>query len=164
VNIAQNSLVTGNDAKRWGNAHANLVPYQLFPTADRPIVIAVGSDAQWRACAKALGLETLASDPALATNAGRLAGRDHIVREFSRVLREAPAAAWRERLDAAEVPNGVVQSVLDALREVNASAVTGMPSSVGGTIRFAPPMIDEHGDAIRTHGWAAFDAAKPISK
>jgi crotonobetainyl-CoA:carnitine CoA-transferase CaiB-like acyl-CoA transferase len=164
VNVAQNALVTGNDAKRWGNAHANLVPYQLFPTHDRPIVIAVGSDAQWRACAKALGLDAMANDAALATNAGRLAGRDHIVREFSRVLATAPATTWRERLDAAEVPNGVVQSVLDALREVDASAVTGMPSSVGGTIRFAPPMLDEHGEAIRTHGWAAFDSAKRIRK
>lgn len=163
VNVGQNVLVTGLDAKRWGNAHANLVPYQLFPTADRPIVIAVGSDAQWRACAKALGLDTLAADPTLATNAGRLARRDFIVREFSRVLDTAPATTWRARLDAAEIPNGVVQSVLDAVREVNASAVTGMPSSVGGAIRFAPPGLDEHGDAIRTTGWAAFASAKRIS-
>jgi crotonobetainyl-CoA:carnitine CoA-transferase CaiB-like acyl-CoA transferase len=164
VNVAQNALVTGVDAKRWGNAHANLVPYQLFATADRPIVIAVGSDAQWRACAKALGLDELADDPRLATNSGRLAHRDHVVREFSRVLRTAPATSWRARLDAAEVPNGVVQSVLDALREVNASAVTGMPSSVGGTIRFAPPRLDEHGAAIRTHGWKAFGSVMRITK
>lgn len=164
VNVAQNSLVTGRDAKRWGNAHANLVPYQLFPTADRPLVIAVGSDAQWRACARALDLDELAMDPTLATNAGRLAERDRIVREFSRRLRTAPATTWRARLDAAEVPNGVVQSVLDALRDVNASALTGMPSSVGGTIRFAPPAIDEHGDAIRSRGWGAFSVAKRIGK
>lgn len=164
VNVAQNVLITGVDAKRWGNAHANLVPYQLFPTADRPIVIAVGSDAQWRACAKSLGLDALAADPTLATNAGRLAQRAHIVREFSRVLETAPATTWRARLDTAEVPNGVVQSLLDALRAVNASAVTGMPSSVGGTIRFSPPGLDEHGDAIRTHGWAAFESAKRISE
>src|SRR5206468_734562 len=68
VNVAQNVLVGGGDARRWGNAHANLVPYQLFHAADRPLVIAVGSDAQWRACAVALGLPTLAADPRLATN------------------------------------------------------------------------------------------------
>src|SRR6476620_3122393 len=50
VNVAQNVLVSGNDAQRWGNAHPNLVPYQLFDAVDRPIVIAVGSDGQWRAC------------------------------------------------------------------------------------------------------------------
>ncbi|NJK42807.1 MAG: hypothetical protein HC937_04020 [Aquincola sp.] len=48
VNVAQNTLVSGQEARRWGNAHANLVPYQLFETADRPLVIAVGSDTQWR--------------------------------------------------------------------------------------------------------------------
>src|SRR5262249_5066935 len=119
VNVAQNALLTGRDAARWGNAHANLVPYQLFPTADRPIVIAVGSDAQWRACARAIGLDALADDPLLATNPGRLAHRDRVVREFSRRLTAQPATFWRARLDDAEVPNGVVQSVLDALAEVD---------------------------------------------
>jgi crotonobetainyl-CoA:carnitine CoA-transferase CaiB-like acyl-CoA transferase len=156
VNVAQNALVTRNDARRWGNAHANLVPYQLFPTADRPIVIAVGSDAQWRACARALGLEELAADESLATNAGRLAQRDRIVKKFADRLATESADIWRGRLNAAGIPNGVVQSVLDALREVDASAVTGMPSSVGGAVRFNPPGLDEHGELIRRRGWAAF--------
>ena len=56
VNVAQNALVTGEEPQRWGNAHANLVPYELFSTADRPIVIAVGNDAQWLSCAAALDL------------------------------------------------------------------------------------------------------------
>src|SRR4029078_10450491 len=47
INVAQNSLVTGHDARRWGNQHPNLVPYQLFPTADRPMILAVGNDSQW---------------------------------------------------------------------------------------------------------------------
>ncbi|HJU88054.1 MAG TPA: CoA transferase, partial [Gemmatimonadaceae bacterium] len=59
INVAQNALVTGADAARWGNAHPNLVPYQLFDAADRAIVIAVGSDPQWRACALALELPAL---------------------------------------------------------------------------------------------------------
>src|SRR5690348_188909 len=72
VNVAQNALVTGVEPRRWGNAHPNLVPYELFDAADRPIVVAVGNDAQWIACTRALGLDALADDPALATNAGRL--------------------------------------------------------------------------------------------
>src|SRR4051812_26999052 len=52
VNVAQNTLVSGRPAMRWGNAHPNLVPYQLFEAADRPVVIAVGNDAQWLACAR----------------------------------------------------------------------------------------------------------------
>src|SRR5207247_11315610 len=79
VNVAQNVLVSGNEAKRWGNAHPNLVPYQLFEAADRPFVIAVGSDDQWYACAKALGLRDLADEEALRTNAGRVENRESVV-------------------------------------------------------------------------------------
>jgi len=160
VNVAQAALISGREPTRWGNAHPNIVPYQLFRTADKPIVVAVGSDAQWVACAQAIGLADLAAEPSLATNAGRVAQRERILAEFSAQLLTRGAAAWRERLDAAGVPNGVVKSVLEALQDTNGSAVTGMPSSVGGTVRFAPPGLDEHGDAIRRDGWAAFRAVR----
>ena len=160
VNVAQNALLTGKDAKRWGNAHPNLVPYQLFKAADRPIVIAVGTDAQWVACARALGLTALADDSSLARNPGRLAQRERIVAEFARQIASMPAVHWRAALDAAGVPNGVVQSVLETLRDTNASALTGIPSSVGGTIRLAPPRLDEHGARIRELGWAVFDTLR----
>lgn len=157
VNVAQNALVSGDDAKRWGNAHPNLVPYQLFHAADRPIVIAVGSDAQWKAAARAIGLEALADDPSLATNADRLAQRTRIVSAFVGRISASSAASWREKLDAVGVPNGVVHSVLEALRETNGSALTGMPSSIGGSVRFPPPKLDEHGNVIRLTGWRVFE-------
>ncbi len=163
VNVAQNALVTGQDASRWGNAHPNLVPYQLFQASDRPIVVAVGSDAQWVACARAIGLDGMAADPSLAMNAGRLAARDRIVSAFSARLATAPAGAWRRVLDAAGVPNGVVQGVLEALRDSGASAETGMPSSVGGGVRFRPPALGEHDELIRRYGWGAFTRAGKAS-
>jgi crotonobetainyl-CoA:carnitine CoA-transferase CaiB-like acyl-CoA transferase len=156
VNVAQNTLVTGRDASRWGNAHPNLVPYQLFQALDRPIVVAVGSDAQWVACARAIGLDAMAADAALATNAGRLTARDRIVSAFSARLATATAADWRRVLDVAGVPNGVVMGVLESLRESGASAETGVPSSVGGSVRFRPPALGEHDEMIRRHGWGAF--------
>jgi len=157
VNVAQNVLVSGRDALRWGNAHANLVPYQLFDTADRPIVIAVGSDAQWRACALALDIPALADDAGLATNAGRLARRDEVVRAIGARLRTAPAAHWLARLDAAGVPAGRVKTVLETLAEVEASPLTGVAPSVPGTaVRLPPPLLDEHGPSIRKGGWGAF--------
>jgi len=156
VNVAQNTLLTGRDASRWGNAHPNLVPYQLFQASDRPIVVAVGSDAQWVACARAIGLDTLATDPTLATNAGRLTARDRVVASFAARLATAPAREWGSALDAAGVPNGVVRGVLEALRESGASPETGVPSAVGGTVRYPPPALGEHGEVIRAHGWGAF--------
>ena len=156
VNVAQNVLVSGDDAKRWGNGHPNLVPYQLFPASDRPFVIAVGSDAQWSACARALGLHELAADAKLRTNAGRVANRDYVVAAIRDSVIERTAAEWVERLDAAGVPCGIVQSVREALAGTEASDRTGVPPSVPGTIRLPPPALDEHGASIRSLGWRAF--------
>jgi crotonobetainyl-CoA:carnitine CoA-transferase CaiB-like acyl-CoA transferase len=155
VNVAQNAMVSGRPARRWGNAHANLVPYQLFQAADRGLVIAVGNDAQWLACARALELE-LADDPVLRTNAGRLAAREHIVSAMRDRLVSRPAAAWRDRLDSVGVPCGVVRTIDEVLAAAGGSPLTGMPSSVPGVIRRAPPRLGEHGDAVRARGWGAF--------
>lgn len=156
VNVAQNALVSGAPPRRWGNAHPNLVPYQLFDAADRALVIAVGSDAQFAACARALGLEELARDASLATNAGRLAARERVVGAIARAVREANAAHWIARLDAAGVPCGVVKPVLEALESVDASPLTGIAPRAPGAVRFAPPLLDEHGAAVRAAGWEAF--------
>lgn len=159
VNVAQNVLVTGRDAPRWGNAHPNLVPYELFEAADRPIVIAVGNDAQWHACASALGLDELASDPRLTTNAGRVEHREELVLALGERLREAPASRWLIRLADAGVPAGVVRSVLESLGDAGASPLTGVAPSVPGEVRLPPPRLDEHGPAVHRHGWAAFTLA-----
>jgi crotonobetainyl-CoA:carnitine CoA-transferase CaiB-like acyl-CoA transferase len=156
INVAQNALVSGQPAGRWGNAHANLVPYQMFDAADRALVIAVGSDAQWVGCATALGLDAMAANPTLRTNTGRLAARDRVVREIAARVQERPASAWRERLEAAGVPCGVVRSVLEVLASAGGSALTGMPPSVPGAVRRPPPMLGEHSALVRAHGWAAF--------
>ena len=156
VNVAQNALVTGREALRWGNAHANLVPYQLFLAADRPIVIAVGNDVQWRSCTRALELDALGADEKLATNAGRLQHRQQVVEAISGRVRERPAAKWLEALATAGVPAGVVHSVREALAAVNASALTGVAPSAPGTVRLPPPRLDEHGGLVRRFGWDAF--------
>jgi crotonobetainyl-CoA:carnitine CoA-transferase CaiB-like acyl-CoA transferase len=158
VNVGQNTLVDGRDAKRWGNAHPNLVPYQLFDTADRPMIVAVGSDAQWRALAAALGLDALGADAALATNAGRLANRQRVVAAVGERLRGRTAGEWSASLDAAGVPCGVVRGVLEALGSAGGSALTGIaPSVPPGRVRRPPPLLDEHGERIRALGWGAFE-------
>lgn len=153
VNVAQNALVTGREARRWGNAHPNLVPYQSFDAADRAMVVAVGSDAQWRACVRVLELDALAGDASLDTNAGRLAARDRVVAAMASRIAERPAREWLAKLDGAGVPCGIVKTVLESLRESTASAETGVAPSVPGSVRRPPPALDEHGDDIRRHGW-----------
>ncbi|MBA2686451.1 MAG: CoA transferase [Gemmatimonadaceae bacterium] len=156
VNVAQNALVSGEEPRRWGNGHPNLVPYQLFEASDRALVIAVGNDAQWGACARALGLHTLGADPRLLTNAGRIAERGRVIATMTARIAERSAATWIAALDRAGVPCGVVRTVLESLRDIDASAATGVSPSVPGTVRMPPPKLDEHGMEIRAHGWNAF--------
>ena len=160
VNVAQNALVSGEEPRRWGNGHPNLVPYQLFEASDRPLVIAVGNDAQWSACARALGLHTLANDPRLLTNAGRIADRGRVIATMTARIAERAASHWIALLDKAGVPCGVVRMVLESLRDIDATAQTGIAPSVPGTIRMPPPRLDEHGAEIRANGWAAFTAPR----
>lgn len=157
VNVAQNVLVSGRDAARWGNAHPNLVPYEMFEARDRRIVIAVGTDAQFAACLRVLGLDTLAADERYRTNAGRVKHREAVVTAIRERVRTQDAATWLDALAAAGVPCGVVRSVLEALRDVHASALTGIAPLAPATVRRSPPLLDEHGDSVRRGGWAAFD-------
>ncbi|MEP7348292.1 MAG: CoA transferase, partial [Gemmatimonadaceae bacterium] len=157
VNVAQNALVSGKDAARWGNGHPNLVPYQLFHAADRPIVMAVGNDGQWRACCRALELQDLEVDERVATNAGRLAHRVEVIGAIAARICTREAAVWLAQLGRAGVPCGIVRTVREALRDVPASAETGVAPSIPGTVRLPPPRLDEHGVLIRSHGWNAFE-------
>jgi crotonobetainyl-CoA:carnitine CoA-transferase CaiB-like acyl-CoA transferase len=120
ANVAQNTLVSGRDARRWGNAHANLVPYQLFAAADRPFVLAVGADAQWPLAARALGLVDLAVEPILATNAGRVEHRDRVVASIAAAVAQRPAADCIAALERVGVPCGVVRGVQEALEQAAA--------------------------------------------
>ena len=158
VNVAQNALVTGTDASRWGNAHANLVPYELFQASDRALVIAVGSDAQFAALSRALGIPELL-DARFATNAGRLAHRETVTSAIRARVATRPAGDWVSLLDAAGVPCGVVRTVLEALGDVAASPLTGVAPLEPGAIRRPPPRLDEHGTLVRAHGWGAFARA-----
>jgi crotonobetainyl-CoA:carnitine CoA-transferase CaiB-like acyl-CoA transferase len=161
VNVAQNTLVSGREAARWGNAHANLVPYQLFEAADRPFVLAVGSDTQWPAAMAALGLDDLASDPALATNAGRLAHRDRVVQRIRDMVRTQKAVAWTTQLGRAGVPCGVVRTVAEALGDsgvdVTAAEQIGLPPLWNGAVLLPPPHCGEHTVTVREKTWRIFE-------
>ncbi len=156
VNVAQNSLVSGEEPRRWGNAHPNLVPYQLFATADRPIVVAVGNDAQWIGCCRAIGREDLAADGELATNAGRVRRRAEVVEAIATTLAARTADEWLDRLRQFGVPSGVVRRVREALAEVTADALTGIAPLSPASVRLPPPRLNQHGHRIRRMGWRAF--------
>lgn len=161
VNVAQNVLVTGHAPRRWGNAHPNLVPYELFAAADRPFVLAVGNDAQWLAAADALGFAHEQVNAMWRTNAGRVDDRECLVPALAAHLRQGTAEQWMVSLRAAGVPCGLVRSVPEAIAHISADPVTGVASAVGGALRFPPPALDAHGPLVRAHGWHAFDGPLP---
>lgn len=156
VNVAQNVLVSGQEAKRWGNGHPNLVPYQAFRAADRHLVIAVGNDSQWRAACAVLALDEFATDESLATNAGRIAHRDRVVDAIAKRVSSRSASEWIGRLEKEGVPCGVVRPVSEVIEDVACSPLTGVAPSIPGSVRLPPPMLDEHGALIRAYRWAAF--------
>lgn len=156
VNVAQNVIVSGKDAARWGNAHPNLVPYQLFAAADRSIVIAVGTDSQWLTLTQVLGLNAEHDDPTLRTNPGRLAARERIVNTISERLRTRDADHWLELLHDARVPAGAVRTVQEALRVLESDSPTGIFPALPDRIRHQPPLLNEHGVAIRKNYWSVF--------
>lgn len=158
INVAQNTLVSGEPPERWGNAHPNLVPYELFRARDRDIVIAVGNDRQWADCAHVFGLVSPppASPVPWPTNAERVSHRATLITSLAAVIATDDADVWMRRLAAVGVPCGLVRTVPEALTAVSSDGRTGVAPATGGTVRLAPPQLDQHGDRIREHGWGVF--------
>ncbi len=177
ANVALNYLVSGAVPVRWGNAHANIVPYQVVPTADRPIVLAVGNEEQFRKFCAVAGVPALAADPRYATNASRVLHRDALTGELERVLASRTAAAWLAALEPAGVPcapiNDLAQVFADpqvrhrGLRIELPHPGAGTVPLVANPIRLSetpiryeapPPLLGQHTDAI-LHERLGFDQA-----
>lgn len=108
VNVAQAYLTSGSVPPRQGNAHLQIVPYQLFETADGHIVLAVGNDDQWKRFCRAVHREDLAADPRFAANSDRVRHRHDLIPLLESILRSRSTDAWQQLLSAAEVPHSPV--------------------------------------------------------
>ena len=163
LNQASAWVAGGVAAKRRGNGHPSIVPYETFEAADRPIAIAVGNDRIFVRLCDALGLGDLAADERFATNAARVEHRDELGRRLGEAIVREPAEHWVTVLRAAAVPVGPINGVDEAFAlaeelgmeptEVHAGVpLVRPPLRVDGDrpeIRRGPPALDEHGDAIR---------------
>ncbi|HEY8282542.1 MAG TPA: CoA transferase [Leifsonia sp.] len=114
TNQASSTLATGVSPARLGNAHPSIAPYEVFPAADRELVVAVGTDRQFGAFVQLLGLEGLASDERFATNEARVRNRAALRPLLEAALRARPAATWADLCTRARVPAGLVNSVGEA--------------------------------------------------
>jgi crotonobetainyl-CoA:carnitine CoA-transferase CaiB-like acyl-CoA transferase len=107
-------LNTGVDPRRMGNAHPSISPYELYQAADRPLVIAVGSDRHFALLVTKLGNADLATDARFVTNADRVAHRDALKVELEGILTTRSAAEWVDDLAGAGLPVGPVNSISEA--------------------------------------------------
>ncbi len=167
ANVALNYLVSGDVPPRWGNAHANIVPYNLFATADRPIVLAIGNDAQFGRFCALVGRPELAVDPRFATSDARVRHREACVAAIEPVLRARPAREWLAACDGAGVPAAPLHDVAQVFASPQAEArglrrdlphpTAGTVPLVANPIRYSatpiaydrpPPLLGQHTDEI----------------
>ena len=122
ANVGSSYLNAGVSPQRWGNAHPNIVPYQLFRGSDeRYFVVAVGTQPLWKRLLLVLGLEReLANDPRFATNADRIHNRDELILILQRQFEASPSAIWIERLTRADIPTAPIQTAGEALSDPQA--------------------------------------------
>ena len=117
ANQAMNYLIGGTVPQRLGNAHPNIVPYQVFPASDGHLIIACGNDRQFAALCQALDLGDLAADPAFATNPARVGNRDTLCPRIAAATAARTRADILSVLERAGVPAGPINTVGDALAE-----------------------------------------------
>lgn len=163
ANQAANYLLGGVVPMRLGNAHPNIVPYQVFPTADGHLIIACGNDRQFGALCGVLGLDGLASDERFATNPARVTNRASLCQMIAERTAQRPKAELIAALEAAGVPGGPINSVAEALAEdqVKARGMQIAPEGIAGLrtpIRFSrSPMALDDAAPVQGAGTMEFD-------
>ena len=167
ANVASNHLISGRDARRFGNAHPNVVPYSAYCTKDAMIAVAVGNDGQFAKFAAALGRPELATDVRYAKNPDRVAHRDTLEVVIEEVLMTESVEEWIARLKGVGVPCGRINTVAQALSDPHAVArdmvrkvqhptagevkLVGIPfrmSDTPATVRRAPPTLGQHTEQV----------------
>ncbi|UVH50724.1 CaiB/BaiF CoA-transferase family protein [Pseudomonas sp. CBSPBW29] len=167
ANQSMNYLASGKVPERYGNAHANIVPYQVFRAADRDFIIACGNDSQFVALCHSIGLPHLPDDPRFRRNADRVAHRAEIVELLSAHFLGRTADEWVASIHASKVPVGAINNIAQSLEEPQVIArglmvkiphpknpefaMVGSPIKMSGTpveyVRPAP-MLGQHTDEV----------------
>ena len=159
VNVLGNHLASGEEPRRHGNAHPNIVPYQAFAAADGELVVAVGNDRQFAALLAVLGLDD--RDGRFASNPRRLARRDEVIGRLAVAIARRGRDELLEALAAADVPAGPVNQVSEAVAMLErdgpwtqeTDGVRTAPNPIrlnGGRLpaRLPPPRLGEHNTAM----------------
>jgi crotonobetainyl-CoA:carnitine CoA-transferase CaiB-like acyl-CoA transferase len=163
ANVGSNYLNSGKRPRRWGNAHANIVPYQTFACMDGHIIVATGNDGQYRKFVEAGGRPELGRDARFATNPLRVHNRDALVPLLAEMVKEKKRDDWIARLEEAGVPCGPINELDEVFADEQVRArgmEISLPHPEAGKVKLvrspmklsatpatstlAPPLLGQH--------------------
>ena len=163
ANQISNYFHSGKIPVRWGNAHPNLLPYEVFPTADGHLILGAGNDSQWASLCAAADRPELASDPRFRTMPDRIRNREALIPLLQKILRQRTSRDWIARFDAANVPCGPINNYKEVfenpqvkhrrLKIEQPHPLSGAIPGVASPMRFSetpveygmpPPLLGQH--------------------
>jgi crotonobetainyl-CoA:carnitine CoA-transferase CaiB-like acyl-CoA transferase len=167
ANLGANYLVSGKVPGRAGNAHQNIVPYQVFEVSDGHIILAVGNDSQFRKFCDVASCPEIAADERFQRNADRVRHRGTLVPMLAERLRQRSKAQWLSALEAAQVPCGAINALNEVFADPHVQArgmtspiphplnpdlrLVSSPMKLSATpvqVRHAPPLLGQHVDEV----------------
>jgi formyl-CoA transferase len=168
ANVANNYLISGKLPKRYGNAHANIVPYQSFQASDEWFILAVGNDRQFEKLCEVIGHPELSRDLRFSTNAGRVENRDAMISILNPIFKTRSGNDWLSAFESSGIPCGPINTLDKVFAEPQVEArlmqiemehptigklpLVGSPLKFGETpveYRFPPPRLGEHTEEIQ---------------
>ena len=185
ANVGSSYLNAGVSPQRWGNAHPNIVPYQLFRGSEgRYFVVGVGTQEQWRRLVGILGAEELGNDARFANNAARNQNREQLIPILQKHFETSASGTWLSRLKGADIPAAPIQTVGEALGDSQTLArglvvelehpTLQSAKSIANPIRLSerpilyrlpPPLLGEHNRSIlRDLGYSDSEAAEALKE
>jgi len=167
ANVASNYLISGNLPKRYGNAHANIVPYQSFQASDAWFVVAVGNDKQLERLCRVIGKWELADDARFSLNSERVENRDELITILKPIFLRRTSGEWLSALESVGIPCGPINTLDKVFAEPQVEAremliemdhpIIGKLSLVGSPLKFSetpvgyklpPPRLGEHTEEV----------------
>jgi crotonobetainyl-CoA:carnitine CoA-transferase CaiB-like acyl-CoA transferase len=167
ANQAMMYLAAGEVPNRMGNAHPNIVPYQVFATRDAHLILAVGNDGQFKRLCDLLGRPELAEDERFATNRARVAHRSEIINILAKIIRQKSTDEWVPLIESQGIPCGRINRIDQALDEAQVKHrnmrtqvvhqglgeidILASPIRMSETptrVDRAPPMLGEHTEEV----------------
>ncbi|GMR09190.1 MAG: CaiB/BaiF CoA-transferase family protein [Anaerolineae bacterium] len=174
--VASNYLVSGDPPRRFGNAHPNIVPYEVFEAKDDYFAFAAGNDIQWAKFCEAIDREAWAADERFATNPARLQNRSELVRLLNELFSTGSVEHWIQLCESIGLPAGPINTIDAVLSDPQVLArelVMEVPHPTEGSVpllrsplniptassevRYPPPTLGQHTDQILS-GLLSFDS------